>query len=578
MKQRWPRRSAPAVLGSLLAAACIGAAGVATATGFAGPRTQPSGLWHPAVAVSGIVALNKGGYTELDAESCSSQGNCSAGGEYRPKAHSTDMSAFVASEIRGAWGNAVAAPGIAALNTGNFAQLNALSCASMGNCTAGGGYRTASGAFEAFLISQVHGVWQHAFEVPGIAALNGGGTASIRTISCPSLGYCAAGGAFTDGVGHAQAFTIDESHGHRGTATELPGTAALNIDGHATVNSISCASAGNCTAGGSYKDGSTAFQAYLDNEVNGVWGTAIQVPRTSALNAGGLAAITALSCRSAGNCSAGGDYRDVSSHTQVFVVNEAGGVWLQAAEVPGSGALNARGTAQLATLSCGAPGECSAGGSYMDAGNRIQSFLANEAHRTWTKAFEVPGTGALNVDGGGEGIAAISCIMPGTCAAGGDFQDALGGSPVYVLNEVHGVWGRAQVVPGIKQLNTGESASIFAVSCTASGWCGAGGNYLRSSGGFEDFVVSFFPAPSITRVAPLSGPARGGNATVIFGLHLSGTSTVRFGSRLGTHVRVVNGGEVRVTVPPGTGTVLVRVTTPGGVSIASAHSWYDYVR
>jgi hypothetical protein len=578
MRQRCTRTIVLAALGSLIAASCIGVAGVAATTGFANPGAQPVGLWHPAITVPGIVALNKGGYTELDAESCTSQGNCSAGGEYRPIARSTQMSAFVATEVNGTWGATIDAPGIAALDTGKFAQLHAMSCASPGNCTAGGGYRMASGAFEAFLISQVHGTWQHAFEVSGIGALNAGGTSSIGTMSCPSIGNCSTGGDYTDGSGHVQAFMVDEVHGVWGTAVEVPGTAALNIDGNATVDAISCASAGNCAAGGGFKDGSASFQAYLDNEENGVWGTAVEVPGTSTLNAGGLAAISAVSCQSDASCSAGGDYRDGSFHNQVFVVNEVGGVWMQAMEVPGSGALNAGGNAQLVTLSCGAPGECSAGGSYTDLSNGIQSLLVNETGGTWTTAFEVAGTKALNVEGGGEGIAAVSCIAPGTCAAGGDYQDAFGGSPVYVLNEVHGVWGMAQQLPGAAALNTGDSASIFALSCTASGWCGAGGNFLRHSGQFEDLVSWFFPAPSVARVAPLAGPTRGGNVTVILGLHLGSTVTVRFGARLGTHVHIVNGGEVRVMVPPGTGNVLVRVTTQGGVSLVSSHTWYHYLR
>jgi hypothetical protein len=40
------------------------------------------------------------------------------------------------------------------------------------------------------------------------------------------------------------------SGGTWGTAQEVPGTAALNIGGAAQVNSVSCGSAGNCSAGG----------------------------------------------------------------------------------------------------------------------------------------------------------------------------------------------------------------------------------------------------------------------------------------------------------------------------------------
>jgi len=40
------------------------------------------------------------------------------------------------------------------------------------------------------------------------------------------------------------------------------------------------------------------------------------------LNAGGNASTDSVSCVSAGNCAAVGDYTDGSGHTQAFVVNQ----------------------------------------------------------------------------------------------------------------------------------------------------------------------------------------------------------------------------------------------------------------
>ena len=91
-----------------------------------------------------------------------------------------------------------------------------------------------------------------------------------------------------------------------GMAKELPGTAALNKGGNASINSVSCASAGNCSAGGQYKDSSGHLQAFVVSQVHGVWGKAEEVPGTAALNQGGNAEITTVSCASAGECSAGG--------------------------------------------------------------------------------------------------------------------------------------------------------------------------------------------------------------------------------------------------------------------------------
>jgi hypothetical protein len=55
---------------------------------------------------------------------------------------------------------------------------------------------------------------------------------------------------YRDSSGHWQAFVVEETGGSWGTAQEVPGSAALNAGGYANVNSVSCASAGNCAAGG----------------------------------------------------------------------------------------------------------------------------------------------------------------------------------------------------------------------------------------------------------------------------------------------------------------------------------------
>ena len=110
------------------------------------------------------------------------------------------------------------------------------------------------------------------------------------------------------------------SGGTWGSAREVPGTAALNHV-YAQVNSVSCASAGNCSAGGSYTDSAGNVQAFVASAVNGTWHAAREVPGTAALNHGD-AQVRSVSCAMAGNCAAAGFYTDSSQHVQAFVVNE----------------------------------------------------------------------------------------------------------------------------------------------------------------------------------------------------------------------------------------------------------------
>jgi hypothetical protein len=48
-----------------------------------------------------------------------------------------------------------------------------------------------------------------------------------------------------------------------GTARELPGMAALNQGGGAGIGSVSCASAGSCSAGGGYADSPLGSQVFV---------------------------------------------------------------------------------------------------------------------------------------------------------------------------------------------------------------------------------------------------------------------------------------------------------------------------
>jgi hypothetical protein len=59
------------------------------------------------------------------------------------------------------------------------------------------------------------------------------------------------------------------------------------------------------------------------HKTNGTWGTAIGVPGSAALNKGGRAALDSLSCASAGHCGAGGTYTDASGARQAFVVTRS---------------------------------------------------------------------------------------------------------------------------------------------------------------------------------------------------------------------------------------------------------------
>ena len=59
-------------------------------------------------------------------------------------------------------------------------------------------------------MTEAAGRWRTAIEVPDTAALNTGEVAAVSSVSCASARRCAAGGFYTDGSGHHQAFVVSK--------------------------------------------------------------------------------------------------------------------------------------------------------------------------------------------------------------------------------------------------------------------------------------------------------------------------------------------------------------------------------
>jgi hypothetical protein len=116
-----------------------------------------------------------------------------------------------------------------------------------------------------FVVGEAHGTWGTAEQVPGSSALNPGGIAQINTVSCASPGNCSAGGYTTDGGGNSQAFVVDQANGIWGTAQPVPGLASISAG--SAIGSLSCASPGNCSGGGSYSR--AGLQAFVVGETSG---------------------------------------------------------------------------------------------------------------------------------------------------------------------------------------------------------------------------------------------------------------------------------------------------------------------
>jgi hypothetical protein len=166
-----------------------------------------------------------------------------------------------------------------------------------------------------------------------------------------------------------------------------------------------------------------------------------------------------VSCVSAGNCEAGGSYAEPSAGGgtyEAFVASERHGRWGKAIEVPGipppsSGICGPNSyrcvAGNVLSVSCAPAGACADGGWYDTPSiNGQVAFVATYKDGRWTKAIQIPGLEALDT-GRFSAVNSVSCTLAGQCAAGGRYSTAKSGvGPAFVAEEKNGIWGQAQTV------------------------------------------------------------------------------------------------------------------------------------
>ena len=110
----------------------------------------------------------------------------------------------------------------------------------------------------------------------------------------------------------------------------------------------------------------------------GTWGNAANLPGTRALNTGGEAAVQAVSCTSPGSCAAGGYYATKANGGMVhgFVDVKVNGTWRVAQNILGLGALG-KTNSEITGIACGGPGNCVATG--LRTARRSRSATARAA-------------------------------------------------------------------------------------------------------------------------------------------------------------------------------------------------------
>jgi hypothetical protein len=380
------------------------------------------------------------------------------------------------------WGAGVKVPVPAGAAANPGVVLNTVSCPSARNCVAVGQYLEGSGQ-QGLLLSENSGTLIASKpSLPADAATTPG--ANVASVSCVSAGTCSAVGIYNDGS-HYHGLLLSESSGVWGDGVKaiLPAR-GLNV----VLPAVSCASAGNCVAVGTYFDrGTGGYPGVIVTEGSGTWGAGFTAPLPADASILPDVTFTSISCTSPGNCVAVGNYTDTSGNTQGLLLSESSGAWLASKGTAPVGAATNPNT-DLNSVSCASAGNCAAVGQYIDSSSHGQVVVFNETSGTWGTGIKgsPPPTGTNPF----ADLTSVSCPLPGNCAAVGLYLDGSGNQQGMTFRETAGTWGAGvkTLVPAGAAGN--PNAELKSVSCTSPGNCAAAGGYTDHSGNGQALLVS----------------------------------------------------------------------------------------
>jgi hypothetical protein len=455
---------------------------------------------------------------------CPSAGNCSAVGSYIDSSDNTE--GLLLTETAGHWAPGVEAvppgnPSTTPASTSQYVSISALSCPSAGNCSAVGSYIDNSGNTEGLLLNETAGQWASgvAAALPADAAANP--LVSLNDVSCTSVGNCSAVGSYNSGVGIFPGLLLTETAGTWATGVEavLPANARATYQAP-DLRSVSCGSAGNCSAVGDYYD-AAGMEGLLLNETAGSWSPGVEavLPPSSGVQA---PQINSVSCASAGNCTAVGEYAVGGAG---LLLTETAGNWAPAVvAVPPA---NSGGNVWLLnSVSCASAGNCAAVGSYFDTAGNQEGLLLNETAGSWSPGVEALPVDA-GTPGALPGLQSVSCASAGYCTAVGVYGDGSSIVPLLVT-ETAGSWSPGVVASlPANAITPYAVAGLSSVSCPPSGTCDAGGFYTDSSGNAQGLLTGD-SAPVVTLKVLKDGDGSGTVSDVPTGIDCGSVCSASF--------------------------------------------------
>ena len=430
----------------------------------------------------------------FDAVSCSSVGNCTAVGGFTNSNGFGE--AFTVTSTNGVWATArsVVFPSNMQ-NVNPESGLKYISCSGAGSCTAGGISKNPSGQDEAYLVSSSNGVWANAAPVTFPSNVqNVSPVSRITAVTCTSAGNCTAAGYFLNQSGDFDSFTVTSSNGVWATAVPIQFPAnTQNATPYSEIAGLSCASAGNCAAVGTFENLAGDYEPFFVTSTNSSWGTANRVTfPVNTQNTAPGSGLNKVSCASVGNCTAVGQFKNTAGDYEAFSVISNNGVWSTATRITfPPNTQNTHPSDYLNGVACTTAGNCTAVGVFKNLSGGDEAFTVTSSNGVWSTASRItfpsntlPSTVQVIP-------ADISCASTGNCTVAGQFRNTSGGNSAFTATSTNGTWGVAiPAAPAANDQDPTAETYFRAVSCAAASDCTAVGRYSFTQGGQLPIAMS----------------------------------------------------------------------------------------
>jgi len=477
------------------AAAGALAAGIALAALPAVAEARTVLRVHPAILGSAPSRTNR----FLDVV-CADGGSCVAVGSYTTSAGTV---ALLDVDASGTW-SVVTAPLPTSASTANSDNvLDAAACPGVGDCVVAG-QASVPGGTAALLDVETSGTWTNvAVPLPPSAA-SAAPSNSIDAVTCASVGNCVAVGSYANTGGNQQALLVVETSGvWSSVAAPLPSGASVTAPNN-SLDAAACAGAAHCAATGSYVNGAGQQQALLVTSTSGAWSDVVVPLPANASTTAAANSLDTVSCPAAGACIAAGSYVDSGTNQQALLVSATAGSWANDPVPLPAGKSSTPTLNSLNSIACASASSCVAVGVYQNANRYQEPLLDTWSSGTWSaKAAPLPSD--ADVVKPFDALSGVACPAVDSCVAVGFYSNVTRGYlyPQALLEvDVSGTWQAGHV-----QLPTDAGTEfayslLFSITCVSILGCAAAGNYSDSDGNTQALLEQLGPALDPVPIVP----------------------------------------------------------------------------